>query len=68
MYETLNLAGRAARQDLLREVPSVYALARLAALLRPLPPLGRGIAAVTTSMLGLMAVSGGFGWLLKHRS
>ncbi len=68
MYETLGFAGREAKQDLLREVPSVYALARLAALLRPLPPLGRGIAAVTTGMLGLMAVFGGFGWLLKRRS
>ncbi len=56
MYETLGFAGREAKQDLLREVPTIYALARLAALLRPLSPLGRGIGAVAASTLGLVAV------------
>ena len=67
MIEILDSAGREARQDFWRELPPVYAVACLAALFRPLPPLGRGIAAVTTSMLGLMAVLGGLGWLLKRR-
>jgi hypothetical protein len=67
MSEILDFAGREARQDVLRELPPVYALARLAALLRPLPPLGRGIAAVTISMLGLTVVLGGLGYLLELR-
>ncbi|MDQ3302387.1 MAG: hypothetical protein M3518_03425 [Actinomycetota bacterium] len=67
MIEILDFAGQRAKQDLRRELPPVYALACLAALFRPLPPLGRGIAAMTTSMLGLTAVLGGLGWLLKRR-
>jgi hypothetical protein len=66
--ETLDLAGREARQDFRKELPPVYALARLAALFRPLPPLGRGIAAVTTGMLGATALLGGLGYLLEPRS
>lgn len=68
MREILNLAGQEARQDFRRELPPVYALACLAALFRPLPPLGRGIAAIVTSTLGLMTVLVGLGWLLKRRS
>lgn len=65
MSEILDLAGKEARQDFRRELPPVYALACLAALFRPLLPLGRGLAAMTTSMLGLTAVLGGSGRLLK---
>ncbi len=66
--EILDLAGREARRDFRRELPPVYALARLAALFRPLPPLGRGIAAAATGTLGLTAILGGLGYLPKLRS
>ena len=66
MSDILNFAGPEARQDFWRELPPVYAVACLAALFRPLPPLGRAIAAMTTSMLGLTAVLGGLGWLLRR--
>ena len=66
MYETLGFAGREAKQDLLSEVPTMYALARLAALLRPLSPLGRGIGAVVAGILGLLAVFGGLRQLQKR--
>jgi hypothetical protein len=66
-YEILDLAGSVAKQDLLRETPPMYAMARLAALFRPLPPLGRGIAAQLISMLGLMLMLGGLRWLWTRR-
>jgi hypothetical protein len=68
MDEVLNLAGEEAKQDLLRELPTVYLLVRLAAWFRPLPPLGRGVAALATSVLGMIAVLGGLGWQLKRQS
>lgn len=53
MDEVLSLAGPQARRDLRREVPPVYALVLMATLFRPFPPLGRGIAATITGLLGL---------------
>lgn len=68
MAEVLSLAGPRAARDLRREVPAVYALARLAALFHPLPPLGRGIAATATSLLGPPAATAGMCALLARRS
>lgn len=53
MYELLDFAGEQAKQDVLREAPPVYLLARTAALFRPLPPMGRSVAAMI-----LLLVSG----------
>ncbi len=53
MYEILDFAGEQAKQDVLKEIPPVYLLARLAALFRPLPPAGRSAAA-----MGLLVVGG----------
>ena len=51
--EVLSQAGGYARTDFRREVPPMYAMARLAGLFRPLPPLGRGVAAVATSLAAM---------------
>ncbi len=56
MYEALDLAGEEAKRDILRELGPVYYLARLAHALRPLPPLGRGIAAISTTGIGMTVV------------
>ncbi len=56
MYEVLSFAGEQAKEDVQREVPPMYAMARIAALFQPLPPLGRGVAAVVTSVLALGTV------------
>lgn len=65
MDEVLQQAGREARSDLWREAPPLYALARLAGLFRPLPPLARGAAAVSVGLIGAAAVVGGVAWLLS---
>lgn len=57
MDDTLGQAGQVARQDFKRAMPPVYAMARLAAVFRPLPPLGRGVAAVAVPLLGIAAVA-----------
>ena len=54
--EVLSQAGGYARTDFRREVPPMYAMARLAGLFRPLPPLGRGVAAVATSLAAIALV------------
>lgn len=51
--EALSQAGGYARTDFRREVPPMYAMARLAGLFRPLPPLGRGVAALATSLAAI---------------
>src|SRR5262249_52159442 len=53
MDEVLGAAGEPALRDLRREMPPVYALAKLAAAFRPLPPLAR-----VMSVLGVVALSG----------
>ena len=68
MYEILGSAGQQAQQDVLREAPPMYAMARLAALFRPLPPLGRGIAAIAISVLGLTVALIGLRWLLTRQA
>jgi hypothetical protein len=67
-YEVLDFAGQEAKEDFRRELAPIYLLVRFAALFRPLPPFGRGIAAIATSMFGLAAVLAGLGRLLEHRS
>jgi len=56
MDEVIGGAGDSARRDFRRAMPAVYALARVARLFRPLPPLGRAVAAVAT--VGLAAAAG----------
>jgi hypothetical protein len=56
MDEVLAAAGDEAQRDFRRAMPVVHALAKLARLFRPLPPLGRSIAAIAT--LGLAVITG----------
>ena len=65
MDEVLDLAGSIAKQDFRREVPLGYALIRLAAVFRPLPPFGRGVAAIALSTIGLVVVVAGLRRLLR---
>lgn len=59
MHEVLDEAGPQAKRDVMREAAPMYALARVAGLFRPLPPLGRGIAAsVATAGVGLLFAMG----------
>jgi hypothetical protein len=55
-YEILDASGGVAKRDVLREMPPMYVMARIAAL-RPLPPLARGALAQSLAMapLGLTA-------------
>ncbi len=57
MSETLSAAGPQAQADVRQESPAIYALARVAGLFRPLPPLARGAAAVAAVGLGFVALS-----------
>ena len=59
IYDVLGDAGGYARSDLAREVPPMFALARIASLFRPLPPLGRGVAAMAS--VGAIVGLGVFG-------
>jgi len=49
-YEMLEKAGEVAKRDFLRQAPPMFAMARLAALMRPLPPLARGAVAQAVFM------------------
>ena len=66
MDEVLEQAGPPARDDVRREALPVYGMAVLAGLFRGLPPLGRGIAAVATSVGALALLGGALGWLLTR--
>lgn len=59
MREALDLVSEGAKRDIRRELRPVNVMAVLAGALRPLPPLGRGIAAIVIPGLGVMAVCGG---------
>jgi hypothetical protein len=59
MYEMLVQSGPTAKRDVLRQAPPMYLMARVAALFRPLPPLARGIAAMITTGLGVLAIAWG---------
>ena len=67
MRGVLALAGAEARRDIQRELPGLYPLLRLAALFRPFPPLGRGIAAVAIAGFGLATVLAAMAWLFTRR-
>ncbi len=56
MNETLEQAGPKARRQMLRQAPPLYGLGRLAGLFTPLPPAGRGIAALGVVGLGVTAL------------
>jgi hypothetical protein len=56
MHQILSGAGPQARRDMWVTAPPVYGLARGAALFRPLSPLGRSIAALTTVLGGVLLV------------
>ncbi len=58
MHDILSMAGQQAKQDVLRQAPPMYLLARLTALFRPLPPFGRGIAAMIAMLVGLLLAGG----------
>ncbi len=64
----LDRAGPSARRDFRRALPPAYTWLRLAALFRPLPPLGRAVAALVVGLGGSLALLGGLGRLLRqHR-
>lgn len=56
MQPTLEAAGPTALQDLRRGAPPVYALAGMAAAFKPLPPLGRSLAAAGTLLASAVAI------------
>ena len=66
MEETLEQAGPEALDDLRREAPPVWAMASLAGLFRPLPPLGRSLAAVGISA-AILALLGSAAWRGSRR-
>jgi hypothetical protein len=57
-YEILDLAGPRAKRDTLWGAPPMYLMASVARIFRPLPPLGRGIAAMATIMVATVALIG----------
>lgn len=59
MDEVPDLAAQQASRDVRREAPPMYLMARLASEYRPLPPLGRGIAAIISLLLGMVGMLAG---------
>jgi hypothetical protein len=59
MDEVPDLAGQQARRDVRCQTPPMYLMARLASVYRPLPPLGRGIAAMISLLLGMVGLVAG---------
>lgn len=64
--EVLGESGGYARADLAREVPPMFAMARLAGAFGPLPPLGRGIAALVASLGAGALLAIGAGALIRR--
>jgi hypothetical protein len=58
MYDTLRLAGPSATDDVRRQVPPMYAMARIAAAFRPLPPFVRGVAAGAVTVAAMASAIG----------
>ncbi len=48
LYDTLRFAGARAKKDVLREMPPMYGMGRVAGLFRPLPPLARTVLAMAS--------------------
>ena len=65
--EVLGSAGDIARRDFRRALPPVYGMAKIAGLFRPLPPLGRAIAA-TTVVAAAIGAAGTLGWRAVRRT
>jgi hypothetical protein len=57
-YDILDASGDVAKRDVLREMPPMYVMARIAAMLRPLPPLARGALAQGVAMAPLAIAAG----------
>jgi hypothetical protein len=53
MSETLRPAGLEAERDLRQQIPPMYALSKIAAFYRVLPPFARGVAAAATLATGI---------------
>ncbi|HWK10786.1 MAG TPA: hypothetical protein VNR64_12085 [Vicinamibacterales bacterium] len=67
MDEVLGSAGDEARRDFRRALPPVYGMAKIAGWFRPLPPLGRAIAAMGVVATAVGA-AGAFGWRAFRRA
>jgi hypothetical protein len=59
MYEMLRMSGPTAKKDLMKQVPPMYAMARIASLFRPLSPLARGVTAMAVTGVGVWALGHG---------
>lgn len=66
MYQVLERSGPTAKRDVLRQAPPMYAMARIADLYRPLPPLARGLAAMATVGVAMLGLSWGMRRLLQR--
>ena len=66
MDEVLGAAGHVARRDFRRAMPPVYGMAKVAGAFRPLPPLGRAIAALGI-VAAVMGTAGLLGWRAARR-
>lgn len=58
VHEILEQSGPQAQRDVLRQAPPMYLMARLARTFRPLPPLGRSLAAMGVMMAAGAAIVG----------
>ncbi len=67
MYGILTAAGEEAREDVRREIPPVYGLARLAHAFRPMPSHRRGAAATSVVVAGGLVGLGALTWMLVRR-
>jgi hypothetical protein len=60
LWETLSVAGPVALRDVAVQAPPMWLTGRIASLFRPLPPLGRGLAA--GAVLGGAGAAAGVAW------
>ena len=67
MDEILGSSGDVARQDFRRAMPPVYAMARIAGVFRPLPPLGRALAAMGV-VAAALGTAGALGWRAARKA
>lgn len=63
MHEILEESGPVARHDVLKQMSPMDAMARLARMFKPLPPMGRSLAAMSVSFAAL----GLIGWAALRR-
>lgn len=67
MDEILGSSGNVARQDFRRAMAPVYGMAKVAGLFRPLPPLGRAVAAMGV-VAAAVGTAGVLGWRAVRRA